>query len=208
MSIMNKTYVFDFDGVILKNENISNHIHRLSIEFFSKSFKVNHQKAIQIQTKYLANFGHTSKLCHFFDKSHSEFDWMRYYNSYVFSIDNLNLLNSYLTDDDVLHINTLCDIKYDNIHKYILFSNASFLWINNILSISDVDIDSMFDDVFCSDNNYLKPHDSAYIGVESVCPQTKLFIDDNITNLKVRDGWECYHHCMSDSDQTLYDLLI
>ena len=203
-----KTYVFDFDGVILKNENIANKINKLSNEFTFKSLHVTPKKSRELQTTYLHRLGHTSKVCHYFDKSLSDTEWLQHYNSYVFSKENLTMLNSFLTDDDIYHINRLYEIKYSYDYEYVLFSNANFIWINNILSQSNINSHLFFDDVFCSDNNYLKPDDESYMNVENVYPEHKVFIDDNITNLKNRRGWTCHHHCPKNSDEDLYNLLL
>jgi FMN phosphatase YigB (HAD superfamily) len=206
--IMQKSVIFDFDGVILKNERILKHLKTLSTEYVSKSLNISTNKADKLQNKLLNKFGHTSRICHHIDNSLDKKQWLYDYNHYVFSESNLKKMKYMLSYDDVLHIHNIYQCKINNELKYVLFSNANESWINSIMNASGIQSDVMFDYIFCCDNNYLKPDVKSYEHVELYVPENKMFIDDNPINLIERKGWECYMHTPSLSDGQLYRLLI
>lgn len=181
MMTISKVVLLDFDGVVFRNKKIKQVMYRNSTKYLAKSLCVKYDEAHYLQDVHLSTFGHTSKIESYIIQKPIE-QCIMDYNQYVFK-DKIDDLLSTITTDDVFHINNLLELKSENDLKYVLFSNAHLDWINIVCNNCDISRDDLFDDLYTSDNNPLKPNIEAYQIFDKIYPENKLFLDDNLSNL-------------------------
>ena len=191
--------IFDFDGVICKNNKLNKEVNRRSIEFVVKKTRLSYNEAKYFNNANYKEFGHTVSML----KSYGVHTNLKEYNDYVFNDAMWYNVNKILTDTDkkniysVKYFNTLID------DKSILFSNAPFNWCNNILSICNIDTNDIFEDIYTCDTNeeHLKPKPKLYDKIESKYKEFDLyFLDDNKHNLECAPSrWQTVHISRNDN---------
>jgi FMN phosphatase YigB (HAD superfamily) len=216
---MNKTLLFDFDGVIMRNNNVYKEMNVKSTKYLADRMKISYKKAENLQKEYLSKYGHTSNIYRNYlihqnpiinkpNKVGSVQCFIDDYTNHVFSSRNMNELLSYITNEDIDHIHNLYEIKRENDLKYHLFSNASIIWIDCVIQQSNIDLVDFFDSFYTSDNNILKPNLNSYKPFHNNLHN--VLIEDNYENImpiKDCDNWESFHLKPSAPSSELYKYL-
>lgn len=193
--------LLDFDGVVLRNNNINKIIEEKSIDFVQNQLNLSHSKSYNINKRLYKQYGHTAcgiaKI-----KNKNIKNMVLDYNNFIFENISFNDISSYLTEFDRDRIEYLVNNKK---YKLGLFTNTPISWCENILSCLGIDVNMLFnsDNIFTSDLGYLKPESEAYNNVEKnlSCDEIIHFIDDSSINLipiKNKKNWIPY---LSNSDE-------
>ena len=196
-----KTLLFDFDGVLIKNNKIEKIIEEKSIEYVSRKLK-NHSDPKKLNRSFYKKYGHTAiGLKHFLHKENNNIDnyaeLVLDYNQFVFSNIDFNDIKKYINKNDIVHINNLLSISGNYYSNVGIFTNAPSTWCENICKLIDIDIYEHIDDnlLFTSDEGLSKPLCNTYNNVENYVSNDILFIDDSISNLMPvinRNKWTVY----------------
>tara|TARA_Y100000996_G_C22477013_1_gene624594 strand:- start:140 stop:799 length:660 start_codon:yes stop_codon:yes gene_type:complete len=199
--------LLDFDGIILRNENISKIIEEKSIDFVHKKLNKPYSKSKRINKFLYRTYGHTANGVAKYTSEKPE-DVVLDYNNFVFDNINYQDISSYLTKEDKKRIDMLSHRSEISDHKFGLFTNAPLSWCENLFYHLDEDLFNMIDynKVFTSDEGVLKPNISVYKNIENNLDNKIHFIDDSYINLlPVKDNkkWKTY---LINSD-TILDLI-
>jgi FMN phosphatase YigB (HAD superfamily) len=196
---MNKVFVFDMDGVLLKHQRLSKIVSKRSVSFVKE--KVNRymsdDKASKINEQLYKNFGHTViGLKHIFDESVT----LQEFNDYVYDYELLSRMHLYDKTNEfwenTVNVNSIISkLREKNIPFYI-FSNAPCEWCKNSLDMMNIDnIEDKFI-IGCDssihnkehDIGILKPYIHGYENIDNLFANDDniqiIFIDDQQLNLR------------------------
>lgn len=196
---MNRVFVFDMDGVLLKHKKLSSVVSKRSVEFVKN--KVNKymsiDKASKINEQLYKNFGHTViGLKYVFDESVT----LQEFNNYVYDYELLSRMHLYdktfeFWENTVNVNNIISKLREKNIPFYI-FSNAPCEWCKNSLEMMDInDVEDKY--IIGSDSpihnkeydiGILKPYIHGYESIDNLFANDMntqiVFVDDQQLNLR------------------------
>jgi FMN phosphatase YigB (HAD superfamily) len=194
-----QTLLFDFDGVLIKNNKIEKIIEEKSIEYVSRKLK-NHSNPEKLNRSFYKKYGHTAIGLKHFIQSETTIDnaeFIQDYNKFVFSNIDYNDFTNHIDKKDIVHINRLFSISGNYYSNVGIFTNAPSTWCENICKLMDIDIYDHIEDnlLFTSDEGLSKPLYDTYKNVEDHISNDIIFIDDSISNLIPvihREKWNVY----------------
>ena len=193
--------LFDFDGVILRNNAIQKIVEKKSAKYTEKKLRVSKNNGVNLNKILYTQYGHTAigvaKMLEL-DYKHivKEFN-DSVYNDLMYE----DIMKEHILFDDferLRFLNEGLDIfkaeGLTDVYTCGLYTNAPLEWCENILAFMGYDIYSMFDKnrLFTSDNGYLKPDEHSYKYVEKKeeelgwIPGSDYpiqFIDDSLKNI-------------------------
>ena len=202
--------LLDFDGVILKNNKLTQYQFEKSCKFVQRHTCLNIDTCRTLNRKYYPVYGHSVTMLNtMFNKKIS----VEEYDEYVFNKRTLNKL-VHLVDDDTLKHSSMFEYIFKHCEKnnikWNIFSNAHINWI--ILFSQHMKLNDITEGKVVwpqSKLNLLKPNEEAYDNIEKMFPSSNLFtfIDDSYVNLDIvqkREKWRTYQ---MQNDTSFNDLM-
>lgn len=193
--------LFDFDGVILKNDKLGKYIETKAAKYVQKKLKVSETNGVNLNKILYRVYGHTvvgvSKTLEIDYK-----DITQEFNEFVYKdLHYHTLLNSTLSFIDTERLKYLHEgisvLKQNNLEQAYpvgLFTNAPLEWCINTMAFMGYDLNELFNEahIYTSDTCLLKPQIDFYVHVEKQSQKHGWlpngehpihFIDDSITNI-------------------------
>lgn len=200
--VNSKILLLDFDGVILKNKNVSKIITNKINHYVMNKLNINYANAIAVNKILYKNYGHTllglKNVYGFYDSIH-------YFNDNIYDYSTYYNIKNYLNDNKTLeHAKKIRNLITSSKLDYYIFSNAPMDWIVynlNLLNLADLfnsdNILSSDHQLFCY-NNILKPQKKIYDIIDNNFKADRyIYIEDSFINLKPIIGnnkWYFYYY--------------
>jgi FMN phosphatase YigB (HAD superfamily) len=186
---MKANLLLDFDGVMLKNSNLTMYQFKRSVKFVQKHTYLPLSVCEEMNNTYYPKYGHTVMMLNqLFQKNVS----LEQYNQFVFGKNNLKKLNKLVDKDTFNHF-----IKFEKITNYCkkngidwnIFTNAHINWITNFCEFIDFDGFNETKVIWPSDITLLKPNSKAYENAEKFidfdpAKDIIFFVDDSSVNVE------------------------
>lgn len=208
---MSTVLLLDFDGVILRNKQLSVYQSRRSAKFLQKHTSLPLSTCVKLNNTYYPKYGHTVLLVNdLFGKRTT----LEEYNDYVFNKDHLQRLNRLVCEKSVEDIR-----GFENVFKscarnnmdWAIFSNANINWVSHFSELGGLLDVTPSKIIYPTTLDMLKPEKKVYDYIESVYEQsTVVFVDDSTINLvepEKRDRWIPVHFKKDNDHNSVLNVL-
>jgi len=209
---MSSVLLLDFDGVVLRNKQLSLYQSRRSAKFLQKHTHLPLATCIKLNNEYYPKYGHTVLMVnHIFRKNTT----LEEYNEYVFDKHHLNRLNNLVCERSVDQIKGFKDVFNTcaaNDMDWAIFSNANINWVLHFSKLGGLEDVTDRKIIYPQTLDMLKPKKKAYDNIENIYSQccTIVFVDDSSINLEEpekRDNWIPIHFKTNDDHNNILDVL-
>ena len=193
---MNKTQLLlDYDGVMLKNTNLSKYQLVRSAKFVQKHTHLTIGTCQHLNKKFYPTYGHTVTML---NKMFNKKVTIEEYDDYVFNKKSISRLDPLVDGDTKKHMKSfenlfeVCDKT--NI-VWNIFTNAHINWVMHFSEVMGMDTISHNNVIWPESKlELLKPNPKAYDRVEALFPEATsfIFVDDspvNLNDLIHREKW-------------------
>ncbi len=184
-----QTLLLDFDGVVLRNNKISEYQYRKSARFLQKFTSLTYERCLELNKKYYPQYGHTVILINQVFKNKTS---LEEYNDFVFNKKTINKLEKLLDDDTYKHAKQF-QMFFEKDDTYI-FTNAHINWIEFFTDRFEIPVakDKIF---YPKKLDMLKPFPKIYDHLDEKFDDI-LFVDDSPKNLEYPSKLKKWKVCL------------
>lgn len=200
--------LLDFDGVVIKNNQIIQYQYQRSAKFVQKHLHVPISTADNLNRKYFPKYGHTVIMLN----EHFKIPvTLEDYNEFVFPKKQIYRLDSLIDKQTFEYGNDFAQhFKSTNYQTYI-FTNAHINWVTTFADIFDLPIGE-HNVIWPKSLELLKPLPKSYdiISEEFKEADRIVFVDDSQKNIEYpshKHNWQTYHFQPNDTAETLAHIM-